>query len=229
MSVLLFFLSFPAYAQTTSNQKSHEKIVVPDTPDNVTLKFSKSKDMSPPKIQKNYKNSKPSKPVVVYRYVDERGVIHLTNTKKKDKPYEEFIRFDTKKIFSAVPPGEIRNMARLYARKHKVDPRLVEAVISVESGWDIDAVSHAGAQGLMQIMPGTQQDLGITEPFDPDQNIEGGVRYLKEMLDRFGDIKLALAAYNAGPERVSKHGGIPPIKETQEYVAKVLGLYKNKF
>ena len=224
MSALLFSLSFSAYAQTTSNKKT----TVTDASDNVTLKFSKSKNMPLPRVQNNNKTPA-SKPVVVYRYIDENGVIHLTNRKKKDKPYEEFMRFDTKKIFRTVPSGEVRNMARLYARKHKVDPRLVEAVITVESAWNIDAVSHAGAQGLMQIMPGTQQDLGITEPFCPDQNIEGGVRYLKEMLDRFGDIKLALAAYNAGPERVSRHGGIPPIKETQEYVAKVLGLYKNKF
>lgn len=225
MSLLLFFLSSSAYAQA----RSEEKIIISDSSDNVTLKFSKSKNLQPPKIQKNNKNTSTPKFVVVYRYVDEKGVIHLTNKNKQDKPYEEFMRFEAKKILSMIPPGEVRNMARRYARKHKVDPRLVEAVISVESAWDMDAVSHAGAQGLMQIMPGTQQDLGITEPFDPDQNIDGGVRYLKEMLDRFGDIKLALAAYNAGPERVSRHGGIPPIKETQEYVAKVLGLYKNKF
>ena len=205
---MLFFLSFSAYAQTESDNK----IILSDSSDNAALK-----------------NSTKPKSVVVYRYVDEKGVIHLTNKNKKDKPYEEFMRFETKKIFNAIPPGEVRDIARRYAKKYSVDPVLVEAVISVESGWDISAESHAGAQGLMQIMPNTQQDLGITEPFDPEQNIDGGVKYLKEMLDRFGDIKLALAAYNAGPERVAKYGDIPPIKETQEYVTKVLGLYKKNF
>lgn len=108
------------------------------------------------------------------------------------------------------------------SRKYGLDPALVKAVIRAESGYRPDAISGAGAQGLMQLMPGTARGLGVSDPFDPAQNIDGGVRYLKSQIDRFGDVKLALAAYNAGPGAVAKFGGIPPYRETQNYVNKVL-------
>jgi len=108
--------------------------------------------------------------------------------------------------------------------RHNMDPSLIRAVIRVESNYRHDAVSHAGAMGLMQLMPRTAESLGVTDPFDIRQNIDGGTRYLSRMLEMFDDdLELALAAYNAGAGAVRRHGGIPPFRETQNHVPRVLG------
>ncbi len=111
-------------------------------------------------------------------------------------------------------------------QKYNLDPLLIHAVVNQESGYQPQAVSRSGAVGMMQLMPSTAKGLGVTNPYDPLQNMEGGVKYLKLQLERFGgNVALALAAYNAGPNAVAKHGGIPPYQETQNYVRSILTNY----
>lgn len=114
------------------------------------------------------------------------------------------------------------------AREYGIDPLIIECIIHQESNFDPNAVSGVGARGLMQLMPETAADLGVTDPYDPGQNVAAGVRYFVEQYRRFGSIELALAAYNAGPGNVEAYGGVPPFEETQNYVANIAGEYLSR-
>jgi soluble lytic murein transglycosylase-like protein len=121
---------------------------------------------------------------------------------------------------------KIEDMIREVSARYRIDPALVRAVIQTESHWNSSAVSRKGAQGLMQLVPGTAQELGVHNAFDPKQNLDGGVRYLRTLLERYnGDLDRALAAYNAGPHAVDRAGGVPQFRETRDYVQKVTDSY----
>ena len=126
-------------------------------------------------------------------------------------------------IDSQQKKGSMEDIFNTAAQKYNIPVNLLKAVAKVESGFDANAVSSCGAQGVMQLMPGTAASLGVQNPFDAEQNIMGGAKYLSQMLDRYdGDAKLALAAYNAGSGNVAKYGGVPPFKETKAYISRVL-------
>ncbi len=125
-----------------------------------------------------------------------------------------------------VPPAQIDQLVSANATTFGVDPNLVKAIIANESGFNANATSKVGAQGLMQLMPGTAAGLGVSNAYDPAQNVWGGTKYIKGLMDRFGgDMRKAVAAYNAGPGAVEKYGGVPPYAETQNYVQNVLASY----
>ena len=148
-----------------------------------------------------------------------------------EKPTEDFqkildTKIENKKNPNSIPRSEINELISKYADKNGLDADFVKAVINQESGFNPNATSKCGAMGLMQLMPGTAEGLGVKNAYDPEQNIEGGTKYLKGLMDRFDNNKsLALAAYNAGPNAVKKYGGIPPYQETQNYVKNVLSRY----
>ena len=127
------------------------------------------------------------------------------------------------------PAQELLEKIDHHAREAGLEPKLVQSLIQAESAFDRYAVSRKGAQGLMQLMPATARQLGVKDPFDIDQNLEGGTRYLRQMIDRYdGDLVLTLAAYNAGPEAVARYEGVPPYRETRNYIRHVLNLYRGE-
>ncbi len=135
--------------------------------------------------------------------------------------------FINKESVSPKPAREYYNeLVYSKSNKYNVEPSLVSAMIKVESNWNYKVVSRSGAIGLMQLMPSTARAMDVKDPLNPEENIEGGIKYLRYLLDRFdGDLTLAVAAYNAGPTKVRKYNGIPPIRETQKYVKRVLTIY----
>jgi len=172
----------------------------------------------------------------IYKYVDEEGVMHFTDAPTdrrfkvfmKDLKKDRQLRTNFKLSACYRNPDEFEPIIKSLASEYGVDKSLVKAVIHAESGYNPNAVSSKGAQGLMQLMPKTAQGLKVSNSFDPKDNIRGGIRYLRFLLDTFkGDVTLALAAYNAGLSRVSQYGGVPPYAETRNYISKVLTYQKS--
>lgn len=160
----------------------------------------------------------------IYFYIDENGAYHYTNVPNSD-------RYTPSKKLSSPSLDKLSNntydaIIRKAANTHQIDFALVKAVIKAESSFNPNAISRAGAQGLMQIMPANFESFAIINPFDPEENITAGTRYLKYLMDRYNqDLRLALAAYNAGPGAVDRYGDIPPFQETRGYVQRVLSYY----
>lgn len=171
----------------------------------------------------------------IYRYIDPHGRLILTDT-PKHSGYVRLVKTDrgwvpqTSYSLNTANRKSLSPYIRKAAKRHKLPYHLIHAVIRAESAYNTNAVSHAGAQGLMQLMPATAERFGVKDPFNPRQNINGGSRYLSYLLKLFkGDYKLALAAYNAGENAVIRYGNrIPPYKETQNYVRKVLKFYQSQ-
>jgi soluble lytic murein transglycosylase-like protein len=183
----------------------------------------------------------------IYRFVDGNGVVHFTD-RPSHPGYKLFLRTPpAQPVRATTVPASLpatasprRDGTRRAAasarqfnplvdeasRRWGVNPALIHAVITAESNYDPEALSRAGAMGLMQLMPGTARRFGVADPWDPQQNVHGGTQYLRELLDRFRSLKLALAAYNAGEGAVERHGNqVPPYEETQTYVDRVMGLF----
>lgn len=168
-----------------------------------------------PKERKNY----------IYRTKD--GKLLLTN-QPQSKDYASLVRvFEARKdyFYSSYGDyyrGKYSRLVKKYSSLNGISPKLVDAVIQVESGYDYTAVSPSGAKGLMQLMDSTAEEVGVTNVFDPEQNIRGGTEYLSKMIDRYnGNLTYALAAYNAGPTRVDQYKGVPPFRETKRYIKKI--------
>jgi len=172
----------------------------------------------------------------IYKFVDDEGVMHFTDAPTdrrfkifmRDLKKDRLLRTNFKLGALCRNPDEFDPIVKSIASEYGVDKSLVKAVIHAESGYNPNAVSPRGAQGLMQLMPQTAQGLKVPNSFDPKDNIRGGVKYLRFLLDTFrGDVTLALAAYNAGLTRVNQYGGVPPYTETRNYISRVLSYQKS--
>ncbi len=209
-------------AQQLSNYVQSQ-IKAPEFTDNVEFKTFEDVMNSSLNVHTRFNVNKPKNQVKFGTLTTKTVAAQKANTSN----------IDTSETVAAYVPSletssksHIKNLISKISKKHGVDEKLVNALIKQESGYNPNAKSSAGAQGLMQLMPATAKALGVSDPYNPMQNVDGGVRYLKSMLDKYnGNLVLALAAYNAGPGNVDKYDGVPPFKETQNYVKNVLANY----
>jgi len=180
----------------------------------------------------------------IYQYTDESGVIHFSNVsvgsgKKSKKTKSAFapgpiaasattpVSSSLTPLTASNKPGAYTDIINTACDRHGVDPSLVHALVKVESGFNPDALSKKGAMGLMQLMPQTAVEMNVRNTFNPNENIDGGVKYLRYLIDRYeGNLSLALAAYNSGETAVKKWGTVPPYRETQNYVRRIMKLYQ---
>jgi len=168
--------------------------------------------------------TQPHAEAAMYSFVDQDGRLHFTNVPADPRYREEVPDFEA--LRNTAVHGRYGQFIRAAAERYSLDPELIKAIIKVESSFNPAAVSDKGAMGLMQLMPRTAEEMRVGAPFEAEENIMGGSRYLRKLLDLFeGDLQLGLAAYNAGPARVLENGAIPKIPETEQYVQKVLQEY----
>jgi hypothetical protein len=166
----------------------------------------------------------------IFKYVDEEGVLHLTNVPSIPNAKYVLVLKEKRILFRRnIDINKFDQLIITASNKHKIDPALIKAVIKAESNFNHQAVSPVGAQGLMQLMPATASQLRVEDAFHPEKNIEGGVRYLRYLLNLYrGNLPLALAAYNAGEGAVSKYNNqVPPYRETRNYINRVLSYYNS--
>lgn len=161
----------------------------------------------------------------IYQFIGRDGSISLTNV-PSDSRYQK-VEIESSRFHSTLSERELEPVIRRHSSRHQLHPALIRAVIKAESDFDPRAVSRSGAIGLMQLMPQTAMRLDVRDMYDPDDNVGGGTKYLRQLLDRFhGNLPLALAAYNAGENAVDRYQALPPYDETRQYVKKVLRYYR---
>ncbi len=176
---------------------------------NSMVKLVEAQFNDKPSDEKSINEMLPQNNFIKIKRENESGAIKLN---PRDSRGHE-VKFDREAIGKTI---------KKISEKYNLNPELIHAMVKAESNFNPDAVSKAGAKGLMQLVDTTATDMGVNDVFDPEENIEGGAKYLRKLLDDFGDLKLALAAYNAGPGTVTRYGGVPPYRETQDYVKNIL-------
>ncbi len=165
---------------------------------------------------------------VLYKYTEENGVLHFSDEPLGERSVRIDMRSEIRSEISSSLNNDIERIVDIKSSQYNLDPSLIKAIIKVESNWNPSAVSPKGAKGLMQLMPGTSGLMSVNNPFDPEENIDGGIRYFKYLLKKFnGNIPVALAAYNAGPGKVKEYGKVPPYPETRIFVERILSIYKS--
>ncbi len=155
-----------------------------------------------------------------------KPAVNAQPVNQEGQTFQSLLNQETEALPPSASRREVLDLIQDHASEQEIDPNLVKAVVQAESGFNSHAVSPVGARGLMQLMPSTAKTLGVQNSFNPDENIQGGTKYLKQLLQKYDSVPNAVAAYNAGPGAVDKHKGIPPYKETQQYVKRVMNLYQ---